>query len=410
MAQRVVVLGGGFAGLWSAASAARARQLFGVAHDELDITLVSSGPYHVIRVRCYETDLGPVRVPLDDVLAPIGVGRIDAKVVAIDPHGRSVSIEAPDGAERQLHYDRLVFALGSALLTPAVTGADVALDVDTYGGAARLERHLAALAAAPAPTAATRMAVVIGAGLVGIELACELPQRLRGTLGGAGPVRVLLLDHGDVGAGMGAAAQPVIVEALRSLGVETRSHARVGAIDAGGVTLEGGERIGAATVVLATGMRASPLTQTFDVPCDALGRLPVDAFLQVEGARGVYAAGDAAAARADEAGHPTVMSCQHARPMGRLAGHNAACDLLGRNEDRVAFAAPDYVTILDLGPWGALYTSGWNRETIVAQGADAKTVKRTINGSRIYPPRGGDAPAILAAASPVIQGRPAARN
>jgi NADH dehydrogenase len=102
------------------------------------------------------------------------------------------------------------------------------------------------------------------------------------------------------------------------------------------------------------------------------------------------------------------MSCQHARPMGRIAGHNAACDLLGRDADRVRFAAPDYVTILDLGPWGAAYTRGWDRAALVLAGAEAKQVKRTINGTRIYPPPGGDRAAILAAAAPVIQAAPAA--
>jgi NADH:ubiquinone reductase (H+-translocating) len=102
------------------------------------------------------------------------------------------------------------------------------------------------------------------------------------------------------------------------------------------------------------------------------------------------------------------MSCQHARPMGRLAGHNAVCDLAGRPADKVAFAAPDYVTIMDLGPFGAVYTSGWERGVLVSRGEQAKSVKRTINGTRIYPPLGRDAEAILAAAEPIIQARPAA--
>jgi NADH:ubiquinone reductase (H+-translocating) len=92
--------------------------------------------------------------------------------------------------------------------------------------------------------------------------------------------------------------------------------------------------------------------------------------------------------------------------MGRIAGHNAACDLLGRPAERVRFAAPDYVTILDLGPWGAAYTRGWGRDELVLAGAAAKQVKRTINGARIYPPPGGDRAAILAAAAPVIQAAP----
>jgi NADH dehydrogenase len=92
--------------------------------------------------------------------------------------------------------------------------------------------------------------------------------------------------------------------------------------------------------------------------------------------------------------------------MGRIAGHNAVCDIAGRMDDRLSFAAPDYVTVLDLGPHGALYTAGWERGTVVATGAEAKATKQMINGTRIYPPRNAGRDAILAAAAPAIQVRP----
>ena len=64
----------------------------------------------------------------------------------------------------------------------------------------------------------------------------------------------------------------------------------------------------------------------------------------------IFAAGDAACAPLD-GGHFSVMSCQHARPMGRFAGHNAVCDLLGR--PMLPLRIDWYVTCLDLGAWGA---------------------------------------------------------
>src|SRR6185437_4964932 len=85
MSSRIVVVGGGFAGLWSTASAARARALFAIPENELDIVLVAPDPFHVIRVRCYEADLAPVRLPLDEVLGPLNVRRIEARVTGIDP-------------------------------------------------------------------------------------------------------------------------------------------------------------------------------------------------------------------------------------------------------------------------------------------------------------------------------------
>jgi NADH dehydrogenase len=65
-----------------------------------------------------------------------------------------------------------------------------------------------------------------------------------------------------------------------------------------------------------------------------------------------------------------------------------------------------YVTILDLGAWGAVYTEGWDRK-VVAQQAAAKRTKETINRQRIYPPLSRDRQEILAAAAPIVQTPPA---
>jgi NADH dehydrogenase len=417
MTRRILVVGGGFAGLWAAAAAVRA---LGPAPGDIAVALIDPGAFHVIRVRCYEDALEEARIPLDEVLGPIGVRRIAGTVTGLDPGRRAVTVrDTASGAATEERYDRLILAAGSALARPAVPGiAEHGLDVDTMAGGLALRRHIARLAARPAADgeAGRWTAVVLGAGLVGLEIACELRGRLRAARAAAGlpdddrAIRVLLLDHGPaVGAGMGPAAAPAIAAALAATGVEGRAGAQVEAVDAAGVTLAGGERLPAWTIVCATGMRASPLAALLpaEVPRDRAGRLRVDPYLHVPGVEGVYAAGDIACAVADAAGHETVMSCQHARPMGRLAGHNAACDLLGREGERLAFAAPDYVTILDLGDWGAVYTAGWDRARLVASGAEAKAVKRRINTERIVPPRGGDRAAILAAAAPVIQAAPA---
>jgi NADH:ubiquinone reductase (H+-translocating) len=405
MSNRIAVIGGGFAGLWSAVSAARARGLFAIPDNELEIVLVAPDPFHTIRVRCYEADLEPVRVPLDEVLTPIDVRRIEGEVTRIDLTSRTLAMAGARGKMPDIGYDRLILAAGSSLARPPLPHGKETFDVDTYEGGRRLAAHLAALG--PGSDGAGT-AVVIGGGLVGVEIACELPSRLRAALGADAAVRVVLIDRGDTGAGMGEGSS-VVRDALQALGVEVRPRTTVTAVGADGVVLSGGEHIQAATVVVATGMRASPLTQDLGVARDRLGRVAVNQFLKVAGVDAVYAAGDCAAARADDAGHMTVMSCQHARPMGRLAGHNAVCDIAGRPDDRVSFAAPDYVTVVDLGPQGALYTAGWERGTVVAIGAEAKATKQMINGTRIYPPRNAGRDAILAAAAPAIQTRPPVR-
>ena len=89
--------------------------------------------------------------------------------------------------------------------------------------------------------------------------------------------------------------------------------------------------------------------------------------------------------------------------MGRFAGHNAAADLLGRPP--LALDIAWYVTCLDLGRWGALYTEGWERR-VASTGAEAKATKQTINRIRIYPPRPYERRALLDAAAPVVQTAP----
>jgi len=320
-------------------------------------------------------------------------------VTAIDPKSHTVTTSL--GAHA---YDRLVVALGSRVVKPDIPGLrEFGFDVDTYDGAVRLQRHLAALASGPHTPAASTV-VVVGAGLTGIETACELPARLTALFPDAA-ARVVLVDHNQhVGSDMGTSARPVIEGALSTKGVESRLGVGVAAVSASGATLSSGEVLAASTVVWCAGMRANPLTADLGVARDRLDRLPVDDYLRVNGVQDVFAAGDVAVARMDDT-HLSVMSCQHGRPMGRFAGYNVISDLLG--EPMLALRIPWYVTILDLGPAGAVYTEGWDRQ-VVASGAEAKATKRTINGQRIYPPLNGNRDAILAAAAPTLQSRPSA--
>jgi NADH:ubiquinone reductase (H+-translocating) len=400
--KQILVLGGGFAGLWSAVGAARKLDELGQAPDAVEVTLVNRDAFHSIRVRNYEADLTPARVPLDDVLEPIGVRRVEGEVVGIDLAGQSVSVKTASGQEKLL-FDRLVFTLGSQLLRPNVTGlAEHAFDVDTYNGATQLNNHIQTLPNHPEfPGQFT--VIVVGAGLTGIETVTEMPGKLRTALSQASMTqafRVILADHNQfVGSDMGEAARPVIEEALIALGIETRLGIDVVSINRDGITLKSGEEIPAATVVWCAGMRASPLTRLFPVEPDRFGRIPVDEFMRVKGVANVFAAGDVACAMMNDR-HISVMSCQHGRPMGRFAGHNVVCDLLGL--PMLPLRINWYVTVLDLGPWGGVYTEGWDRH-VITKGEAAKKTKQVINCQRIYPPLTRNRKEILAAATPEVQ-------
>ncbi|SAL32409.1 NAD(P)/FAD-dependent oxidoreductase [Caballeronia humi] len=400
--KRIVVIGAGFAGLWSAVGAARKLDELHVSADDVEVVVVNPTAYHSIRVRNYESRLDETLVPLADVFDPIGVRLIEGAASQIDTANRRVSVDSTEPLE--LDYDRLVFAAGSTLVHPAIPGlADYSFDVDTYASACKLQAHLHGLASRAAP-AGRYTAVVVGAGLTGVELAAELPARLRGIVPEADrqAIRVILADRSPkIGQAMGG-AQPVIERAMRELGVELLPGVSLKSLDADGVEFSNGERVEAATVAWCGGMRASPLAAQFPVVADGFGRVPVDVFLRVEGVAGAFAAGDCAWLPIDGM-RPSVMSCQHGRPMGRYAGHNVVCDLYGL--PMLPLRIDWYTTILDLGPWGAVYTEGWDRH-LVSEGEAAKRTKQTINCDRIYPPRTRVREDILQAAAPIVQTPP----
>jgi NADH:ubiquinone reductase (H+-translocating) len=398
---RIIVLGAGFAGLWAAVGAARKLDEISALPGEIEILVVDRNPYHNIRVRNYEVDLGNVAIPLGEVLDPIGVKHLTARVETIDVAKQEVAVATPRGREF-LAYDRLLLALGSELARPDIPGlASTGFDVDTYSEAVRLNAHISALGTSLTSSGRSTV-VVVGAGFTGIEVATEMPSKLVRALPADGH-RVLLVDPNPVvGATIGDHARPAICEALSTLGVETRLGAKVTAVDAAGITLASGEIIPAQTIVWCAGMRASPLAATLPGTQDRFGRIVVDQFMRVAGLKDVFAAGDVASSLVDGV-HSTVMSCQFARPMGRFAGHNVVADLFGR--PMIPLQIDWYVTVLDLGTWGALYTVGWDRQ-VLSSGHDAKAIKQTINQKRIYPPRTGTREDIFAAAAPIVQAPP----
>ncbi|SPT57726.1 NAD(P)/FAD-dependent oxidoreductase [Actinomadura madurae] len=367
----VVIIGGGFAGVWSAAGAALARR---TARGDagLRITLIAPDEHLVLRPRLYEPEPDLARVELGRILEPIGVEHLRARVSTIDTARRTVVA----GGE-EIGYDRLVLAAGSELVRPRdLPGARRLFDIDTLEGARRLTGRLRGRK--------DYAAVVVGAGFVGLEAATELAAR----------GRVLLVDRSRVIAHpLGPGPREAIEAALDELGVERRLGTSVAEVGDGHAVLSDGTEVEADAVVWAAGMRASGLTRQISDRLDHLGRVPVDRWLRA--LPEVFAAGDTAAAAFD-ADHTVMQACQHATPLGKVAGYNAAADLLGVPPRD--FTPGPYVTCLDLGAAGAIFTRGWDRR-VMASGPEGKEIKRRINQA-IHPPV--DDPAkILAAADRV---------
>ncbi|MCA3782034.1 MAG: FAD-dependent oxidoreductase [Burkholderia sp.] len=394
MSQKILIVGAGFAGVWGALGAARVLDRAGVTSGDIEITLISPKPELQIRPRLYEREPQRMAAPLLPLLDAVGVKFFEGCVEAISVQEKTASVACADGQKRLLAYDRLLLTSGSALSRPPVPGlAEHAFSVDRIEDAVALDDHFAALATLPDSPARNTVAVV-GCGFTGIEVATELPGRLRERFGPDAACRVVVIGAQDeIGPDLGPNPRPHVADAFDSLGVETVLGSRVVSVAADGVRTASGTHVEAMTVIWAGGMRASPLTAQVSSNLDQLGRVEVTPDLRVAEAPHVFVAGDVARARSDDDGHYALMSCQHAIVMGQFGGYNVAADLIG--VPTLEYRQPFYATCVDLGEWGAVYSEGWDRQIKLTH-AEGKVRKQMINTQWIYPPAPNRAEALAA--------------
>jgi NADH dehydrogenase len=304
---RIVIVGGGFAGLFllRALKGAPAR-----------VTLVDRKNHHVFQPLLYQVATAGLAAP--DIAAPIrkvvrrqrNAAVLLGEVADLDLAGRRVVLT--DGA---LGYDQLVLAVGMvpdwfgheawARHAPGLKDCDDALAIR--------RRILLAYEAAERERSPERQRpwlcfVVIGGGPTGVELAGALAEIARRTLArdfrsfDPGASRIVLLEAGPrLLPAFDAALAEDARRRLTAMGVEVRTGARVTGVDERGVDV-GTERIEARTAIWAAGVRAAPLTERLaaaGVACDGAGRVLVQPDLSVPGHAGLWVIGDAAAVRAD---------------------------------------------------------------------------------------------------------------
>ena len=367
----VVVIGAGFAGIWAAAAAAA------VAADadcDFRIAVVSPGDDLVNRPLLYQSEPARALAPLDPILGPVGARRLAATVVAIDTAARRITCTSAEAETVFLRYQRLVLASGSRSITPQITGAVHLFTVDTFRAAQRLDAHLHELLTGP-PVPGRDTVVVVGSGFTGIEVAAEMATRIRDLGHCNRDTRIVLTEAQDViGPALGAGPRAVITDALEELGVEVMLGRTLTGVTESAAVFADGTSIECATVIWTAGMVASELTHEVPAARDRLGRIIVDEYLRVAQAPSIFVAGDSAAAVGPD-GRTVLQSCQHAIPLGKFAGHNAAADLLGQQLQR--FDPGPYVTCLDLGAAGAVVTTGWDRDVRLT-GSAAKALKKAI--------------------------------
>ena len=301
-----VVVGAGMAGV----AAARALGRAGTPVTLIDAHNYTTFPpmlfYVATAFLAPEDVVRPVRALLrqrDHV--EFQLGRVDT----IDRRGRRVLLD--DG--RSIPFDYLVLAPGVVPAFGQVPGAaEHAISMKTVLDAARLRNSLLRafefVAAHPDVTDPGMTSVaIVGGGPTGVEVAGYLADFLfRYSFPRDYPnlpperTRITLIEGGDrLLPGLHPKLSRYALDRLRHRGVDVRLGAKVAEIDASGPTLEGGERIAAATVVWAGGVEAAKWVTDLGVPVEG-GRIVVDQNLRVRGWDDVFAVGDAAAVRAPD--------------------------------------------------------------------------------------------------------------
>jgi NADH dehydrogenase len=356
---RLVVIGGGFAGLWCTRALAKAA---------LDITLIDRANHHLFQPLLYQVataglSAGDIAAPLRQILreqrnVTVRLGEVSG----IDLQARRVALA--DGAT--LDYDILLVASGAA---HAYFGHDewaaFAPGLKTLDDAMTLRRRilLAFEQAENASDAAERDAwltfAIVGGGPTGVELAGTLAEIARHTLAGEfrridpSRARVQLIEAGPRVLGSfppslsaKAAAQ------LQRLGVDVLTGSPVQAIDAQGYQ-RGGERIAARTVLWAAGVAASPLGGLLGAPLDRAGRVQVLPDLSLPGHPEVFVAGDLAAV-AQPGGQPVPGIAPAAKQMGRHVARVIEARLRGRGDAAPPFAYQDWGNLATIGRMAAV--------------------------------------------------------
>lgn len=313
--QPVIVVGGGFGGLYTALA------LAGKPHHP-PILLIEPNPRFLFLPLLYELFSGEMRsweiAPrYDELLAGRGVAWLQDRVERIDATARCVHT----AGGHHLGYSRLVVATGGRSHSFAIPGvAEHALSFRTLEDVERLQLLVARWREQRTPD---RRIAVVGGGPSGVELACKLADRLEGA------AAVTLIEQGpEVMPQSKAFNREQATRALERRGIDVRCRTAVVAVAADQVTLSATatgppEALPVATVIWTAGIACEPPPIEPEPPRDPQGRLRCHADLSVAGVQDLFALGDAASpARTDAEGAPLPASAQVAFQQAELLARN----------------------------------------------------------------------------------------
>lgn len=383
--KKLIIIGGGYAGFWSAMSAIRQSRALGKS-EQLSITLINLDPYLTMRPRLYETSLEGIRVELEQYLKPLGIEFLVGKVEHISPVNNTVSV-ATTGGKVDLSYDYLILGSGSNLKEVSLPGIEKSFNIDDYTNAKKLDNHMNSLAKRDFSEKGDTTFVIVGGGFTGIEASIFIQEKANLLLkkGAKSPANFevyILEKENTIAQGYVDAAKEYIMNTLKDNQINIVTGTSVTQINDDFIVLSNGQKITTHTVIWTVGMIANKLTNFFEGKRDVMQRLYVDSFLKLENYENVIFAGDVANVTIDSKGNESLMACQFSMDQGKVAGHNAVNDMFGKALS--AYEYPNYVTCLDLGSNNAILTAGMERN-INKTGLEAKAVKKNINEKSIYP-------------------------
>jgi NADH:ubiquinone reductase (H+-translocating) len=388
---RVVVVGGGFGGLYATK---------GLAEAPVEITLIDRANHHLFQPLLYQVATG---ILAEGVVAPAlrsalrgqtNVKVVLAEVTGFDLDARTVVALAPDGRRLELAYDTLIVATGVQTdYFGHEEWATAAPGLKTLDDARWLRSHIlgafemAEIAADPADRLAWLTFVVVGAGPTGVELTGEiatlahriLPRDFRDVT--TSDARVILMDAGPtILPRFPAKLQRYAAGDLRALGVDILTGALAVDIDVAGIDLRratgaardvagivlrrtagagaGGEgtggdveRLPARTIIWAAGVRAAPASEMLATAAgaarDRIGRLLATPDLSLPGHPEIFAIGDMTAVGDLPGVAPVAMQ------QGRFVAGLIAARVTGRPSPG-AFSYRDKGTMATVGPRRAI--------------------------------------------------------
>jgi NADH dehydrogenase len=358
MAPHVVILGGGFGGLYAAKS---------LRGKDVRVTLVDRRNHHLFQPLLYQVATAALNP--SDIASPIrrilrsqaNATVLLAEATAVDVAARKVRL-----ADGELDYDLLVVATGAthsyfgndgyAAFAPGLKSVEDALEIRRR---VLLAFEAAEREADPSKRREWLTFAVVGGGPTGVELAGALAELSRHALSrdfraiDPSQARIVIVEGQDrVLSGMAPVLSAKAALQLEKLGVEVRTGARVTGIDGRGLSM-GEERLPARTVLWAAGVSASPLARTLGVPLDRAGRVLVEADLSIPGHPEVFVIGDLAARMQD--GKLVTGLAPVAIQQGR---HVARCIATGR---RAPFVYVDKGKLATIGRAAAVAELGKRR-------------------------------------------------